>query len=176
MLERLFIADVGQHRLTPGQLGGAATGQKQAGPGHQGGQPQAFQGYGFAAGVGAGDRHHPQGWIDAQAHGHHRGPPFPPLLPHQQRMAQVAQLPVVATQFWFHGPQPGAVAGPGQGKVQLGQTVLQCFEGLGLGPHGATELQQHPPFLLPFLALQLSDAVAQAHHRLGFQEKSAAGG
>ena len=89
-------------------------------------------------------------------------------------MAQLTQLPAVAPQLWFHGPDPGAVAGPGQGQIQPGQDVLQGQQGLGFLPHNAAESQQHPPLLGPFLALQLGDAIAQANHRLGFDEQGVA--
>ena len=110
LLQRLLIADVGQHRVAPGQLRDAAAGQKQPCPRHQGGQPQAFEGHGFAAGVGAGDGNHPQGRLDLQAHRHHSSAAFLALLPNQQRVAQLFELPALATQGWFDSSQPGAVA------------------------------------------------------------------
>ena len=42
LLQRLLVADVGQHLGAPGQLRRALAGQKQAGPGHQCRQSHAF--------------------------------------------------------------------------------------------------------------------------------------
>ncbi len=116
LLQRLLVADIGQNLAAPGQPGGAAAGQKQAAAGHQCRQAQAFEGHRFAAGVRAGDRHHPQGRCHRHGHGHHAVPPLLPLLPQQQRMAQIAQLKGAAgigVDFGSDGPQPEAITGPG---------------------------------------------------------------
>ena len=113
LLQRLFIADVGQHRFTPRQLWGAAAGQKQSGPRHQGGQPQAFEGHGFAAGVGPGDGDDPQRRFYLQAHRHHRTAGLLALLPNQQRVAQLLELPALRSQCGFNSPQPGSIPRPG---------------------------------------------------------------
>ena len=113
LLQGLLITDVSEHRAAPRQFGGAAAGQKQSGSRHQGGQAEAFQRHSFAAGVGSSDRHHPQRRVDLQTDWHHRAALLAPLLPDQQGVAQVAQLPAVTTELWLDRSDPGAVARPG---------------------------------------------------------------
>ena len=54
LLDRLVVADIGQHGIEDRQLG-AIRGNGNAGLRHQGQQANRFQGNGFSAGVGAGD-------------------------------------------------------------------------------------------------------------------------
>ena len=179
LLQRLLIADVSQHLAAPGQPRRSTAGQEQTGPGHQGRQAHTLERHGLAAGVGAGDRHHPQLRADAHRDRHHRSATFAALLPKQQGMAQIPQLKGRlgrCGQLGPHRPQPGSVASPGQARIEAHQHPLQLFQGRGLLPHQATELQQQGPLQLLFLSLQLPQPVAQANHRLGLDEHSAAGG
>ena len=177
LLQRLLIADVGQHLATPGQAGRAAAGEKQAGAGHQGRQPQAFEGHRFAAGIGAGDRHHPQLLSHPQAHRHHRPAGIASLLPQQQRMAQLPELKGsrrIGLQFWPHRPQPGAIAGPRHAGIEPHQHRLQVRQGPSLLPHQSAQLCEDLLLDLPLAALQLPKPVAQGNHRLGLYEHRAA--
>ena len=179
LLQRLLIADVGEHLAAPGQPRRANTGEEQAGAGHQGRQPQTLEGHRFAAGVRAGDRHHPQLRSHPQAHRHHRPAALAALLPQQQRMAQLPELKGsgrIGLQLWPHRPQPGAIAGPRHSGIEPHQHRLQVLQGRGLLPHQATELQENFLLDLPLPSLQLADAVAQGNHRLGLHEHGAAGG
>ena len=176
LLQRLLIADVGQHRVAPGQLRDAAAGQKQPGSRHQGGQPQAFEGHGFAAGVGAGDGDHPQGRLNLQAHRHHSTAALLALLPNQQRVAQLFELPALVAQRWFDSAQPGPIPRSRQAQIQLGEAVLHGEQALFFFGYRSAELKQHPPFFFEFLRFEFSNAVAQAHHRLGLNEQGVAGG
>ena len=122
LLQRLLIADVGQHLAAPGQSRRALAGQKQAGPGHQGRQAHTFQRHRFTAGVRASDRHHPQLRRHPHRHRHHLPALLVSLLPKQQRMAQLHQRQGrqgIGRQLRSHRPQPLAVAGPSQGQIQL---------------------------------------------------------
>ncbi len=177
LLQRLLIADVGQHLATPGQAGRAAAGEKQAGAGHQGRQPQALEGHRFAAGVGAGDRHHPQLRAHPQAHRHHRPAGLASLLPQQQRMAQLPELKGsrrIGLQFWAHRPQPGPVAGPRHPRIEPHQHRLQVCQGPSLLPHQSAQLREDLLLELSLAALQLPKPVAQGNHRLGLYEHRAA--
>ena len=179
LLQGLLIADVGQHQLAPGKGGGAAAGQKQAGAGHQGRQAHTFERDGFAAGVGAGDRHHPQLRAHLHAHRHHPMAALAAFLPEQQGMAQALQPDRgagIRLQLGPHGAEGLAVAGPGQGEIQLHQHRLEVGEGRLLSADQATELQQHLLLLLPLLTGQPTNPVAQGDHGLGLDEHRAAGG
>ena len=144
LLQGLLIADVGQHQLAPGQRGGAAAGQKQAGAGHQGRQAHTFERDGFAAGVGAGDRHHPQLRAHLHTHRHHPMAALAALLPQQQGMAQAVQPDRgagIRLQLGPRGAEGLAVAGPGQGEIQLHQHRLEVAKGRLFGADQAAELE-----------------------------------
>ena len=160
LLQRLLIANVGEHRLTPGQLWGAVAGQKQPSARHQGGEPQAFEGHGFTAGVGPGDGHHPQWVLDLQAHRHHSTARFVALLPHQQRVAQFLELPAWSAQGGLDGPEPSAVARPRQAQIQPRETVLHGDQAALFFSHRCAELQQHAPLFFELLRFEFGDAVA----------------
>ena len=178
LLQRLLIADISQHLGAPRQARTAAAGHKQAGAGHQHRQAHALKGHGFAAGVGAGDRHHPQPLMHPHAHRHHRTGALTALLPEQQWMAQPLELQRsqrIGLQLRPHCSQPGAVAGAGQGAVEHQKHLLQLLQRRLLRSHQSAELLQHGALGIPFLALKLAQAIAQRNHSLGLNEHRAAG-
>ena len=173
LLQRLLIADVGQHLAAPGQPRSAAAGQEQARPSHKSRQADAFEGHGFAAGVGARDRHHPQLRCHQQAHGHHRMAALTPLLPKQQGVAQLTQFEGragVVCQLRAYRPQPLAVARPSHPRIQAHQHLLECGQSFSLLAHLGAQGSQHGPLQFPLAPLQVAYAIAQGNHRLGFDE------
>jgi len=94
-------------------------------------------------------------------------------------MAQSLQLERrqgVRLQLGTHRPQPGAVAGPGQGEIQLDQDLLKVLERRLFVAHQAAEVLEHRPLGLALLAFELANAVAQGNHRLGLNEDGVPGG
>ena len=128
MLQRLLVADVGEHLGAPGQARRAGAGKKQARSGHQRREPNTFQAHGFTARIRPRDRHHPQGFAHADGDRHHGVAALALLLPQQQGVAQILELKAGAgllAQLRPHRTQPLAVAGPGQGEIQAHQNQLQ---------------------------------------------------
>ena len=179
LLEGLLIANVRENLLTPGQTRRPFAGHKQARPGHEDRQANAFKGHRFAARVRAGDRHHPQAALHADAHGNDRSASLATFLPEQERMPQPLQLKRrqgIGLQLGAHSSQPSAVSGAGQGEIQLNQDLLQVLERRLLFSHQGAELLEHRPLRLALLAFQLPDPVAQGDHRLGLDKDGVAGG
>ena len=179
LLQRLLITDIGQHLGAPGQLRCAAARQEQTGTGHQGRQAHAFQGHGFAAGVGACDRDHPQALMHPHAHRHHRVGTVAALLPEQQGVSQPLQpqrCQRIGHQLRPHRPQPGAVAGPGQGCIQLEQHLLEMLQRRLLVAHQRTELLEHRALGFALFSFELPQPIAQGNHGLGLDKHRAAGG
>ena len=86
-------------------------------------------------------------------------------------MAQIPQLKGAAgigVDFGSDGPQPEAITGPGQARIQSGQHPFQVVEAIGLFGHQGGQLDQDSLLLLALLSLQLPQAIARRHHRLGF--------
>ena len=179
LLQRLLITDIGQHLGAPGQLRCAAARQEQTGACHQGRQAHAFQGHRFAAGVGARDRHHPQALVHPHTHRHHRVGALAALLPKQQGVAQPLQpqrCQRIGDQLRPHRPQPGAVAGPGQSRIQLAEHLLEMLQRRLLFAHQRAQLLEHGALGFALFSLELPKPVAQGNHRLGLNEHGAAGG
>ena len=88
-------------------------------------------------------------------------------------MAQIAQLKGAAgigVDFGSDGPQPEAITGPGQARIQPGQHPLQVVQAVRLLGHQGGQLDQDSLLLLALLSLQLPQAIARRHHRLGLDE------
>ena len=179
MLQRLLVADVGEHLGAPGQARRSGAGKKQASSGHQRREPNTFQAHGFTARIRPRDRHHPQGFAHADGDRHHGVAALALLLPQQQGVPQILELKAGAGpigQLRTHRAQPLAVAGPGQGEIQAHQNRLQEFEGLPISPHKATQLAEHLQLQVALFALQLADAITQGDHHLGLDKHGVAGG
>ena len=179
MLQRLLVADVGEHLGAPGQARRSGAGKKQASSGHQRRESNTFQAHGFTARIRPRDRHDPQGFAHTDGDRHHGVAALALLLPQQQGVPQILELKAGAGpigQLRTHRAQPLAVAGPGQGEIQAHQNRLQEFKGLPISPHQATQLAEHLQLQVALLALQLADAIAQGDHRLGLHKHRVAGG
>ena len=88
-------------------------------------------------------------------------------------MAQIAQLKGAAgigVDFRSDGPQPEAITGPGQAGIQSGQHIFQVVQAVRLLGHQGRQLDQDSLLLLTLLSLQLPQAIARLHHRLGLNE------
>ena len=91
LLQGLFITDVSEHLRAPGERRNPTAGKPEAGTGHQCRKTQALEGDCFAAGVGTGDRHHPQRGGHIQTHRDNRRSLVIALLPHQQGVTEILE-------------------------------------------------------------------------------------
>src|SRR5262249_58082922 len=102
-LDRLLVADVGEHAVKNGDGTSITCGNEQAGLGHQGQQPYGFESDGLATGVGTRDDDTPLPWRDLHVDGYHLA-----MGCNQQWMARLVQLhPIFAYPGFYRAPPLG---------------------------------------------------------------------
>ena len=171
LLDRLLVADVGEHMVEHRQFALLARRNHQPARGHQRQQADGFQRDGFAAGVRAGNHQRVERCAQFQRDGHRRFRP-------EQRVARPVQPnPPAVVHFGDAGAHLVPQMRLGEDHIQRHRVVVSGDNRVGERPHQLRQFRQNPVNFLFFLALQDSDGVVGLHHagRLHEQRRAAGG-
>ena len=177
LLNALLVADISRYVLEHGHSGVVASGDVQAGLGHEAEETDGLESDGLAPGIGAGDDEGVEVVAEAHVDGHDgRGRLARPLVQvEEQRVTGLVQAdgpPVV--EAWRLHVEVATEAHLGKGQVNVGQHGHGSAQGVGAAGDEGGELTQDARHLRLLIVEGGLELVAQLAHSLGLDEDRSA--